>query len=46
MSDELTFNPSDNDDAPDSPIKLQMECDSIIINQSHSIINSLPGSIE
>ena len=32
VSDELTFNPSDNDVAPDSPILLQMECDSIIIN--------------
>ncbi len=34
MSDELTFNASDNDVAPDSPILLQMKCDSIIINQS------------
>ena len=32
VSDELTFNPSDNDVAPESPILLQMECDSIIIN--------------
>ena len=32
VSDELTFNASDNDVAPDSPILLEMECDSIIIN--------------
>ena len=32
VSDELTFNPSDNDVAPDEPILLEMECDSIIIN--------------
>ena len=46
MSDELTFNTSDNDVAPDSPILLQMECGSIIINQSYSLINSLPVPIE
>ena len=46
MSDELTFNASDNDVAPDSPILLEMECDSIIINQSYSIINSISGPIE
>ena len=28
VSDELTFNASDNDVAPDSPILFQMECDS------------------
>ena len=32
VSDELTFNPEDNDVAPDEPILLQMECDWIIIN--------------
>ena len=32
VSDELTFNASDNDLAPESPILFQMECDSIIIN--------------
>ena len=42
MRDELTLNPSDNDVAPESPILLQMECDSIIINESHPIINSFP----
>ena len=31
---------------PESPILLEMECDSIIINQSYSIINSLSGPIE
>ena len=46
MSDELTFNASDNDVAPESPILLQIEYDWIIMNQSYSIINSLPGSIE
>ena len=46
MRDELTLNASDNDVAPDSPISLEMECGSIIINQSYSIINSLPGPIE
>ena len=46
MSDELTFNPSDNDVAPDEPILLEMECDSIIINQLYSIINSQTGPIE
>ena len=46
MSDELTFNADDNDVAPESPILLQMECDSIIINLSYSIINSIPGPIE
>ena len=29
--DELTFNASDNDAAPDSPILFEMEYDSIII---------------
>ena len=46
MSDELTFNPSDNDVAPDEPIFLQMKYDSIIINQSYSMINTFPGPIE
>ena len=46
VRDELTFNASDNDVAPDSPILFQMECDSIIINLSYSIINSIPGSNE
>ena len=46
MSDELTFNASDNDDAPESPMLLKMECVSTIINWSYSIINSFPGSIE
>ena len=46
MRDELTSNASDNDVAPDEPISLEMECDSIIINQSHSIINSNAGPIE
>ena len=46
MSDELTFNASDNDVAPDEPILLEMECDSIIINYSYSIIKSIPGTIE
>ena len=46
MRDELTFSASDNDVAPDSPILFQMECDSTIINQSYSLINSLPGPIE
>ena len=32
VSDELTFNTSDNEVAPDDPILLQMGCDSIIIN--------------
>ncbi len=32
VSDELTFNPSDNDVAPDSPILLQMEWHWIIIH--------------
>ena len=27
VSDELAFNASDNDVAPDSPITLQIECD-------------------
>ena len=30
VSDELTFNASDNDVAPDDPILFKMECDSII----------------
>ena len=46
MRDELTFNAEDNDAAPDEPILLQKESDSIIINQSHSIIKFLSGSIE
>ncbi len=46
MSDELTFNASDNDVAPDEPISLQIECDSIVINQSYSIIKSHTGPIE
>ena len=36
MRDELTFNASDNDVAPESPKKLQMECDWMIINGSYS----------
>ena len=46
VRDELTFNASDNDVAPDSPILLEMECDWIIVNQSYSIINSFSGPIE
>ena len=46
MIDELTFNASDNDGAPESPISLQMECDWIIINKPNSLIKSLTGSIE
>ena len=46
MSDELTFNPSDNDVIPESPILLKMECDSVIINETHPIIKSFPGPIE
>ena len=30
---ELTFSASDNDDAPDSPILLKLECDMIINNE-------------
>ena len=40
MSDELTFNPSDIDVAPDEPVLFQMGCDSIIINKTNSVINS------
>ena len=36
-SDELMHNASDNDAAPESPILLQMECDSIIIKKTISI---------
>ena len=46
MIDEFTINASDNDIVPESPIMLQMECDSIIINQSYSIINSFPSPIQ
>ena len=46
MSDELTFNPSDNDVAPDGPIKLEMECDSTIIYRPYPTINSFPGPTE
>ena len=46
VSDELTFNAEDNDVAPDEQMLLKMECDSIIINYPHSIINSISGSIE
>ena len=46
VSDELTFNASDNDVAPESPILFEMECDSIIINWSYSLINSIAGPIE
>ncbi len=46
MSDELTFNASDNNIVPDEPIPLPMECYSIIINKSYSKINSLPGPIQ
>ena len=31
--DELAFSASDNDDAPDEPILLEIECDMIIINK-------------
>ena len=41
MSDELTFNASDNDVAPESPMLLSMECDSIKIDLSHSIIKPM-----
>ena len=44
MSVELTFNASDNDVAPDGPVFFQMECDSMIINQSYSIIISIHKS--
>ena len=29
MRDELTFSASDNDDAPDGPILLSIECDTM-----------------
>ena len=37
MRDEFTFSASDNDDAPDEPILLQMGCDMIINNESNII---------
>ena len=44
MSDELTFNASDNDVAPESPVSVQMECDSVSINQSINQPCSVPNS--
>ena len=39
MRDELTFSADDNDDAPDEPILLKMEC-IMIINNERTIIKS------
>ena len=39
MRDEFTFSASDNDDAPESPILLQME-GNMIINNEWNIIKS------
>ena len=41
MSDEYTFNTSDNDVTPESPMWFQMKCGRITINQSYSNIITL-----
>ena len=41
MRDELTFSASDNDDAPDKPILLSMECDTITKNNESSLNHKL-----
>ena len=46
VGDELTFNASDNDVAPKSLIWLQMECDSVMINDICSEINLIPDTNE
>ena len=46
MRYELTFSPSDNEHAPDEPIPLSMECDTIKSINNHQSINSLSGSMK
>ena len=41
VSDVLTINASDNDVAPESPMLLSMECDSITIDKSKSMIKPM-----
>ena len=41
MSDEFTFSASDNDDVPESPILLPMECDTMTNNNQSSLSNNL-----
>ena len=41
VRDELIFSASDNDDAPDSPIPLRMECDTMTNNSQSSLNHKL-----
>ena len=46
MRDELIFSASDNEHAPDSPIPLVMECDTIKSINNHQSIISISGPMK